>query len=114
MTELEITLLGGLRLRHPDGGLSELAGEKSTQLLARLAFYPGKQHRRDALQVLLWPDSESSHAQGNLRFVLHQLRRILGDNEGPLRSDSRSIWLDPDRITVDVVRFETLAAEGTL
>ncbi|UVF22230.1 hypothetical protein HPT29_026460 (plasmid) [Microvirga terrae] len=114
MTELEIALLGGLRLRHPDRGPIKLAGEKGPQLLARLAFHPGTKHRRDTLQALLWPDSDPPHAQGNLRFVLHQLRTILGGNEGPLHSDSRSLWLDPDRVAVDVVRFEALAAEGTL
>jgi DNA-binding SARP family transcriptional activator len=114
MAELEIALLGGLRLRHPDRRPIELAGEKGPQLLARLACAPGVRHRRDTLQALLWPDSDPPHAQGNLRFVLHQLRKILGASEGPLRSDSRSVWLDPDRVTVDVVRFEALAAEGTL
>src|SRR4051794_26900005 len=111
MTGLEIALLGGLRLRHPDRGLIELAGEKGPQLLA---CAPSTRHRRDTLQALLWPDSDPPHAQGNLRFVLHQLREILCGNEGPLHSDSRSVWLDPDRVIVDVVRFEALAAEGTL
>src|SRR5215218_9160367 len=114
MTELEIALLGRLRLRHSDRGPIELAGEKGPQLLARLACAPGTRHRRDTLQALLWPDSDLPHAQGNLRFVLHQLRKILGGSEGPLRSDSRLVWLDPDRVAVDVVRFEALAAEGTL
>jgi DNA-binding SARP family transcriptional activator len=114
MTELEIALLGGLRLRHPDRGPIELAGTKGAQLLARLACPPGTKHRRDSLQALLWPDSDPPHAQGNLRFVLHQLRKLLGESEGPLRSDSRSLWLDPNRVTVDVVHFEALAAEGTL
>ena len=114
MTGLEIALLGGLRLRHPDRGPIELAGEKGAQLLARLACPPGTRHRRDAVQALLWPDSDPPHAQGNLRFVLHQLRKILSGSAGPLRSDSRSVWLDPNRVTIDVVRFEALAAEGTL
>jgi DNA-binding SARP family transcriptional activator len=86
MTELEIALLGGLHLWHPERGPIELVGEKGPQFLARLAFRPGTKHRRDTLQALLWPDSDQPHAQGNLRFVLHQLRKILGGNEGPLRS----------------------------
>ena len=114
MTVLEVALLGGLRLRHPDGRPIELAGEKGPQLLARLACTPGTKLRRDTLQALLWPDSDLPHAQGNLCFVLHQLRKLLGGSAGPLRSDSRSVWLDPDRVAVDVLRFEALAAEGTL
>jgi DNA-binding SARP family transcriptional activator/Tfp pilus assembly protein PilF len=114
MTGLEITLLGGLRLRRPDRGSTELASQKGAQLVALLAYAPGEKRRRDVLQALLWPNSDQPHAQGNLRFVLHQLRTVLGGNEGPLRSDSRSVWLDPDRVTVDVMRFEALAAAGTL
>jgi DNA-binding SARP family transcriptional activator len=71
MTELEIALLGGFRLRHPDRGPIELAGEKGPQLLARLAFYPGTRHRRDVLQALLWPDSDPPHTQGNHCSVIH-------------------------------------------
>lgn len=114
MTGLEIALLGGLRLRYPSRGSIELASQKGAQLFALLAYAPGKKHRRDVLQALLWPGSDPPHAQGNLRFFLHQLRKVLGGNEGPLRSDSRSVWLDPDRVTVDVMHFEVLAAEGTL
>jgi DNA-binding SARP family transcriptional activator/TolB-like protein/Tfp pilus assembly protein PilF len=114
MAGLEITLLGGLRLRHPNQGTIELASQKGAQLLALLAYAPGKKHRRDVLQALLWPDSDQPHAQGNLRFVLHQLRKHLGGDEGPLLSDNQSVGLDPDRIAVDVVHFEELAEEGTL
>jgi DNA-binding SARP family transcriptional activator/TolB-like protein len=114
MTGLEIALLGGPRLRHPDCGSAELASQKGGQLLALLAYTAGTKQRRDALQALLWPGSDQPHAQGNLRFVLHQLRKVLGGNEGPLRRDNRAIWLDPDRVTVDVLRFEAHAQEGTL
>jgi DNA-binding SARP family transcriptional activator/TolB-like protein len=114
MTELKIALLGGLRLRHPTRGRIELASQKGAQLFALLAYPPGKKHRRDALQALLWPDSDPPHAQGNLRFVLHQLKKLLGGDEGPLLSDNQWVWLDPHRAVVDVARFEALAAEGTL
>jgi len=114
MTELEIALLGGPRLRHPGRGSTELPSHKGAQLLALLAYAPGKKQRRDVIQTLLWPDSDQVHAQGNLRFVLHQLRKVLGGGDGPLLSDSRVIWLDPNRVTVDVAQFEALAREGTL
>ena len=113
MTELEIALLGGLRLRYPDRGPIELAGEKGPQFLARQPSTPAPGIGATPSRRC-WPDADPPHAQGNLRFVLHQLRKILGGSEGPLRSDSRSIWLDPDRVAVDVVRFEALATEGTL
>ena len=114
MTGLEIALLGELRLWSSDQGSIEIASRKGVQLLALLALPPGQKHRREVLQALLWPDSDPPHAQGNLRFVLHHLRRVLGGTGGPLRSGSRLIWLDPAQVSVDVLRFETLAAQGTL
>src|SRR6476469_1895138 len=74
MTGIEIALFGRPSLWHPDHGPIELASHKGAQLLALLAYVPGKLHRREVLQVLLWPDSDTPHAQGNLRFILHQLR----------------------------------------
>src|SRR5215217_9337485 len=114
MTELEIALLGELHLRHPGCGDVHLASQKGALLLALLAYTPGKKHRREVVQDLLWPGSDQQHAQGNLRFTLHQIRKALGEDEEILFSDSRSIWLDPDNVAVDVVRFEALAREGTL
>ena len=114
MTALEIALFGGLRLRHPERGNVDLASQKGALLLAFLAYAPGKKHRREVVQDLLWPGSDQQHAQGNLRFALHQIRRTLGADEKILLSDSRSVGLDPDRVAVDVDRFEALAQEGTL
>lgn len=114
MTKLEIALLGGLRLRHPDRGDVELASHKGGLLLALLAYVPGKKYRRETVQDLLWPGSDLPHAQGNLRFAVHQIRKDLEEGERILLSDSHSVWLDPDRVSVDVARFEALAREGTL
>ena len=82
MTGIEIALFGGPSLWHPDHGPIELASQKGAQLLALLAYVPGKRHRREVLQVLLWPDSDTPHAQGNLRFILHQLRKVLEVTRG--------------------------------
>ena len=114
MPELQIALLGGLRLRQPGCNEVSFASPKGALLLALLAYTPGKKYRREFIQDQLWPNSDLQHAQGNLRFALHQIRRLLGGDQQIVFSDSRSIWLDPANVTVDVVRFEALAREGTL
>ena len=112
MSTIEIGLLGELRLRSSDRGVIKIANQKGMLLIALLAHVPGKRHRREAIQALLWPASDQRHAQGNLRFILHQLKRIFG-KEGALLSDHHSIWMNPDLIAVDVGRFEMLVRTGT-
>ena len=95
MPELQITLLGGLRLRQPGCNEVSFASPKGALLLALLAYTPGKKYRREFIQDQLWPNSDLQHAQGNLRFALHQIRRLLGGDQQIVFSDSRLIWLDP-------------------
>ena len=102
MTRLEIALLGELRLQGPDGGSIPIASQKGALLLALLAQKPGRMHRREVIQAMLWPESDQPHAQGNLRFVLHQLRKALVEHATILQSDHQSVWLESDRVNVDV------------
>jgi len=111
MSTIEIGLLGELRLWSSDRVI-KIANQKGMLLIALLAHVPGKRHRREAIQALLWPASDQRHGQGNLRFILHQLKRIFG-KEGALLSDHRSIWMNPDLIAVDIGRFEMLVRTGT-
>lgn len=88
--------------------------KKSLALLAYLVVNKGP-HLRERIAVLLWPDSDESHARGSLRAVLSDLRRALGKDAlresgeflGPI--DDSTYWLDVDELStaVDTVKANT-------
>jgi predicted ATPase len=52
--------------------------KKEKALLAYLAVEAGKQHRRETLSEMLWPDRPEGYARTNLRQAMLGLRRGLG------------------------------------
>ena len=60
-----------------DGREIHIPRRKAIALLAYLATTK-RTHSRDALAVLLWPDSDQSSALANLRRVLSDLNKSLG------------------------------------
>lgn len=91
--------------------LITLERRKSLALLAYLANEPGG-HSRESLSALLWPDYDPSSAFKNLRQVLWEIQKTLG--EGWLISDRERVALinDPARVWLDVHQFEELFARS--
>ena len=116
MTQLQITLLGSFTVSRNHQEESAFESNKVRALLIYLAVEQG-QHPRGKLATLLWPDYEESNARTNLRQVLYQLRRSIGDEtaEPPYLAISRqTIGLNPAaNYTVDVMRFRALLAAAT-
>ena len=106
-------LLGGFEVRHGDRVVSRFKTHKTALLLARLALFGGREHGREELTGLLWPDSESEEGRGSLRAALAALRRSLGDPDAPLLlADRLQVRLRPDA-RVDTAEFEaTVRAAG--
>src|SRR4051812_26497882 len=71
-----IQLLGSLSAKREDRTITRFRTQKTGTLLAYLAFYP-RQHTREALAGLFWPDYEDSVARQNLNVALSSLRRQL-------------------------------------
>lgn len=114
MAMLHIKLLGGFRLGQDAGGKISFSSRKGALLLARLAVPPGTEHRRESLQDLLWGDAEPKRAQGNLRYLLHRLRRTLPPAcAHALVCEGSRVHLDTERVAVDVEEFERLVRDGT-
>jgi DNA-binding SARP family transcriptional activator len=72
-----VQLLGGLRLRNGDIVIGAISRRDVAALLARLALQPQRDHAREELAALLWP--EAAHEQGlnRLRNALSTLRTLL-------------------------------------
>src|SRR5262249_14033249 len=114
MSDLQISLLGGLQARLASGAPIALPGRKSHALLGYLALRPGVAHPRDKLATLLWPEASDGRARHSLRQLLLELRRALASAAAScLVESSSTVALVAGAVEVDVPRFERLVAEGT-
>ncbi|MCO5243991.1 MAG: hypothetical protein M9927_09205 [Anaerolineae bacterium] len=86
MTGERLYVLGPARLER-DGQTMDLRRQSLT-LLGYLAV-SGERHHRDRLAGLFWPDAEPKRAYANLRHVLWELNKVLG--EGILDADRETV-----------------------
>ena len=109
---VEIRLLGPLEVTA-DGRTLELGGGRQRALLALLALRPGQVVSTDALVESLWGEQPPPTAHKALQGLISQLRRALsplGDGVIATRPPGYALDVDPD--SIDVHRFERLAALG--
>lgn len=113
MNQLKLTLLGpfaALQNRQP---ITAFDSNKVRALLIYLAVERDN-HPRELLTSLLWPEQTETNARTNLRQVLYQLRRALGDESADppwLLISRQSIGFNPAApIEVDVSQFRALLA----
>jgi len=102
---LRLTLLGSPQILIGDQPLTDFATNKAQALLFYLAVtaQPAP-HRRDTIATLLWGEMSDAQAKQNLRTVLPDLRRLVGDH---LRIDRQTIAFDPTSpywLDVEVLR----------
>jgi class 3 adenylate cyclase/DNA-binding SARP family transcriptional activator len=104
-----IELLGELRVVHGSRVVTRFRSQKTGLLLAYLAYYLHRPHRRDQLCDWLWPDGDPSAARHSLRSVLHWLREALEPPDTPagtlLLADRTTVQLNPAVVTTDVAEF---------
>ncbi len=105
-TELSLALLGPPVVRR-DGTPVTFDTRKATALLALLAV-TGREHSREQLADLLWPDADSARGRASLRRTLSVTAAVMGD--GLIISRS-AVTLAPGLVQVDVRDFETLIAK---
>jgi DNA-binding SARP family transcriptional activator/predicted ATPase len=79
MARLSVRLLGTLQVTLDGAPLTDFESDKERVLLAYLAEEAQQPHRREKLAGLLWPERTEAAARANLRRVLSNLRRLLGD-----------------------------------
>jgi DNA-binding SARP family transcriptional activator len=114
MTRLYLELLGGFICRTAAGNRIEFPTRKVRGLLAYLALNAGRPQPRERLAGLLWDDRPEALARANLRKTLARLRAALpAAARDCLIGDAGEIGLQRERIEVDALRFERLAADGT-
>ena len=108
MPRLSLRLFGPPRLEL-DGAPVETDRRKALALLAYLAV-TRRDHTRDALAALFWPDYDQSRAYAYLRRALWEIHQAVG--EGWVSADRETLGLNPDAdLWLDVTRFRALLAE---
>ncbi|MEM7114813.1 MAG: BTAD domain-containing putative transcriptional regulator [Chloroflexota bacterium] len=106
--KLELHTLGGLRIVRNGEPLTQLSSRKVEGLLIYLACV-GRSQPREVVAELLWDDFAQSRAMNNLRVVLSNLRKHVGDFVTITRE---TVALNPDaNVWVDVVAFEKALSE---
>jgi TolB-like protein len=98
--ELELRLVGPVRLLRRDGTDVTPKGRKAQGLLALLGVSPKFRRKRAWLQDKLWSDRGPEQGGASLRQELAGLRRALGEESRCLVSEAGWIELDPARVRV--------------
>jgi TolB-like protein/DNA-binding SARP family transcriptional activator len=112
MAHLTLRLLGGFEVRRASGASVDFPTKKAKALLAHLARHPGQRISRERLATLLWANSDDAHACVSLRQTLALLRKSLSHCEcACVVSAGDRLYLDPDRVDVDVAEFDQLCRE---
>jgi DNA-binding SARP family transcriptional activator len=99
MTKLSISLFGSFQVIRNGKEVTHFGSDTARALLAYLAMYPNKVHRRDVLAGLLWPEQPNTDALRNLRVALSRLRDAIGDRQTIppfLEVTSQTIQLNAD------------------
>lgn len=94
---LKIYTLGRLAIELNGEILSDFVSQKAPALFVYLLHHP-REHERDVLAELFWSDTSSEQALKNLRTVLSNLQKSLGDylevSRQTLAIAEAKIWLD--------------------
>src|SRR5271170_2086679 len=106
MTDLRLALLGPPVVLR-DGVPVTFDTRKAIALLALLGV-TGREHSREQLADLLWPEADSAKGRASLRRTLSVTAAAMGSG---LIISRGSVALDPAAVRVDVREFETLIAQ---
>ncbi len=106
MAEVELTLLGGFRVRAAERSV-DIPARKTKALLAYLSLQPSQEFQRDKLAALLWEESSDAQARQSLRQALSELRKVLPS--ASLHATTDTVTLDAGYVDTDVRIFQELA-----
>lgn len=103
-----VRLLGGFEIDDGLHRLTRLRSRAAMALLARVAMAPLRDHAREELATLLWPDADDATGRSRLRQTLSLLRAVLEPVGAPavLYADRRVLRAVPGALWCDVVAFE--------
>ncbi len=81
MAHLALALLGPFQATLDGQPITALTADRLRALLAYLVVEAGREHSREALAGLFWPERSDQEALSALRYALSNLRRAIGDTK---------------------------------
>jgi predicted ATPase len=114
----QLRLLGGFALSDGQSHAQRLPSRATQLILARLALAPQRDHPREELIDLLWPEAEREVGRNRLRQALSELRSVLqpaGERASPLLlADRHVVRLAPGALASDVQALRQALAEADM
>lgn len=109
-----VYLLGGFALDDGQQRLERLRSRAAMALLARLALQPGREHAREELATLLWPEADAATGRSRLRQTLSLLKAVLEPPGAPpvLLADRRTLRAAPQALWCDALAFQQALRAG--
>jgi DNA-binding SARP family transcriptional activator len=111
-----IELLGGLRAVGKPGTIARFRTQKTGALLGYLAYHRGREHSREVLTEILWPEDPHDAARHKLNVALSSLRAQLeppGVPDGAVLLTRRlGVALAAEAVTTDVAELEAALARA--
>jgi DNA-binding SARP family transcriptional activator len=111
MTHLQVQVLGKLRLWHDDMVIDRFPTRRVEELLAFLLLNQRREHTREHLIDILWPDHPPSNGRASLSTALWRMNTVFQNMGLPpdqyLSSSRDWVSLEPTQpLFVDAVEFE--------
>lgn len=105
----QVRVLGRFEIDDGQQRLTRLRSRAAMALLARLAMRPGRDHAREELAALLWPEADGETGRARLRQTLSLLKAVLetAGGEPVLVADRRVVRAAPGALWCDAVAFES-------
>ncbi len=109
-TPLRVEMFGALRIVRGTQLVGRFQTQKTGALLAYLACYRDRQHSREELIELLWPEADPTAGRNRLKQALSVLRSQLEPADELagtiLQADRAYVSLNNHAVTTDVADFE--------
>lgn len=112
MNIFKLTLFGGFHLADAQGQPITPSSRKAKALLAWLALTPDRQHPREKVAALFWPDSDEAQARHSLRQTLVELHRVMPEDTGAVCATRDWLLLDSQLLDIDTQAFNAALAQG--
>ena len=102
---LLISLLGERTAIDTETNEVRTRSSRTIALIAFLALHVGLPQPRARIAAAFWPDSPEQQALTNLRRELHQLRRVLDDDQSLTVTATDLTWRDRPTCVIDLLTF---------